>query len=46
MTGSSGRADRANRRSLIPFKSGMLMSDIKQSMSDKPPVFQNVLADE
>ena len=46
MTGNSGRSDRANRRSSIPFMSGMPMSEIKQSMSDKPPRFQIILADE
>jgi len=46
MTGRSGRSARAIRRSLIPSISGMLMSVIKQSMSERPPLFQHFLADE
>jgi hypothetical protein len=46
MTGNSGRSDRANRRSSNPSISGMPMSEIKQSMSDKPPCFQTIVADE
>jgi hypothetical protein len=46
MTGNSGRSDSARRRSSIPFTFGMPMSEIKQSISAKPPRAQIISADE